>query len=140
MTHKQRQWLLHLLRTMWIRIHNLWLAQDANCHRRTSKTQAQASKHQAQQTIRALYQLKDLVLSKDQDIFFDDLDAHLCQPTRELNAWITTYQGLIAYSARTANLAARSNTKPITEHFPILLRRRHRGYLPTEILPDPKSY
>jgi exonuclease III len=140
MTHKQRQWLPTLLRTMWIRIHDLWLARNADRHGRTSKTQAQATKHQAQRTIRALYQLKDLVLSEDRDIFFDDLEAHLYQPTRELNAWITTYQGLIAYSARTAKLAARSNTKPITEHFPILLRRRRRGYLPTEILPEPKSY
>jgi hypothetical protein len=140
MTNHQRQWLTTLLRTMWIRIHDLWLSRNADRHGRTSKTKAQASQYQAQRTIRALYHLKDLVLREDQDIFYDDLDAHLQQPLRELNAWISTYQGLIAYSARTAKLAARSHTKPITEHFPILLHRRPRRLLLADLLPEPKNY
>jgi exonuclease III len=140
MTHQQQQWLPTMLRTMWIRIHDLWLARNADRHGRTCKTKTQASQHQAQRTIRALYLLKDLVLSEDRDLFYDDLAAHLQQPLRELNAWISTHQALIAYSARTAKLAARSNTKPITEHFPILRHRRRRRYLPTDILPEPTTY
>ena len=128
MTHQQQQWLPTMLRTMWIQIHDLWLTRNADRHGRTCKTKTQASQHQAQRTIRALYLLKDLVLSEDRDLFYDDLAAHLQQPLRELNAWISTHQALIAYSARTAKLAARSNTKPITEHFPILRPRRRRRY------------
>jgi hypothetical protein len=140
MSHKQRQWLPKLLRTMWIRIHDLWLARNDDRHGRNSKTKAQANKHQVQRTIRALYQLKSLVLAEDYDIFYEDLEAHLQQPLRELNAWVLTHKGLIAYSARTAKMAARSNMKPITEHFPILQFWRSRRYLPTELLPEPKNY
>jgi hypothetical protein len=117
MTNVQRQWLSKLLRTMWIHIHDLWTARNNDRHGRSSKDKFQANHWQAQRTIRALYLLQDKVLSEDQDIFYADLENHLQQPLRELNSWVTAHQGLIAYSVRTANLAAHANTKPITEHF-----------------------
>ena len=83
--------------------------------------------------------LRDKVLSEDRDICYSDLETHLQQPHRELNAWITAYQGLISYSVRVANLAARSNTLPITEHFPPLYRRRKR-YKRRTILPEPTAF
>jgi hypothetical protein len=140
MSHSQRQWLSKLLRTMWNRIHTLWLARNDDRHGRTSKAKTQASLQQAHRTIRSLYLLKDLVLSEDRDLFYDDVSAHLQQPLRELNAWVTTHQGLIAYSVRVAKLAARSNTKPITEHFPHLRPHRKRRYKITELLPPPITY
>ena len=140
MSHSQCQWLTKLLRTMWNRIHTLWLSRNDDRHGRTSKAKTQASHQQAQRTIRSLYLLKDLVLSEDRDLFYDDVTAHLQQPLRELNAWVTTHQGLIAYSVRVAKLAARSNTKPITEHFIHLQPRRRRRYKITELLPTPTTY
>jgi hypothetical protein len=139
MTHKQRQWLTKLLRTMWIRIHDLWTNRNEDRHGRNSKAQFQASHHQAQRTIRALYLLREKVLSEDRDIFYSDLENHLQQPLRELSAWITAHQGLIAYSVRVANLAARSNTLPITEHFDLLHRRRKR-FKRSTILPEPTAF
>jgi hypothetical protein len=85
MNHKQRQWLNKLLRTMWIHIHDLWLARNDDRHGRTSKAKSQANHHQTLRTIRALYLLKDSVLSKDRDIFYNDLDADLLQPPQELH-------------------------------------------------------
>ena len=86
---------------------------------------------------RSLYPLKDQVLTEDRDLFYDDIEAHLQQPLRELNAWVSVHQGLIAHSVRTAKLAASSRTIPITEHFPRLNPRRRRRYKPTELLPTP---
>ncbi len=137
MTHSQRLWLAKLLRTMWSRIHTLWLARNADRHGRTSKAKSQASLQQAHRTIRSLYPLKDQVLTEDRDLFYDDIEAHLQQPLRELNAWVSVHQGLIAHSVRTAKLAASSRTIPITEHFPRLNPRRRRRYKPTELLPTP---
>ena len=125
---------------MWNRIHTLWLARNDDRHGRTSKAKTQASLQQAHRTIRSLYLLKELVLSEDRDLFYDDVSAHLQQPLRELNAWVTTHQGLIAYSVRVAKLVARSNTKPITEHFPHLRPHRKRRYKITELLPPPITY
>ncbi len=129
-----------LLRTLWIRIHDLWLARNDDRHGSTNKAKSQASQQQAQRTIRALYLLKDLVLSEDRDLFYDSIEAHLQQPLRELNAWITTHQGIIAYSVRVAKLAARSNTKPITEHVAILKNRQRRQTPTTVVLPEPTHY
>jgi len=140
MTNSQRQWLSKLLRTLWIRIHDLWLARNDDRHGRTSKAKSQASQLQAQRTIRALYLLRHQVLSEDQDIFYDDIEIHLEQPLRELNSWVSMNQGLIAYSVRVAKLAARSNTKPISEHFPILRHRRRRRPIHHVVLPEPVSY
>jgi exonuclease III len=140
MNNKQRQWMTKLLRTLWIRIHDLWLARNDDRHGSTNKAKSQASQQQAQRTIRALYLLKDLVLSEDRDLFYDSIEAHLQQPLRELNAWITTHQGLIAYSVRVAKLAARSNTKPITEHFTILKNRQRRQIPTSVVLPEPTHY
>jgi hypothetical protein len=140
MTNPQRQWLSKLLRTLWIRIHDLWLARNDDRHGRTSKAKSQASQHQAQRTIRALYLLRDQVLSEDQDIFYDNITLHLEQPLRELNAWVSMNQGLIAYSVRVAKLAARSNTKPITEHFTILRHCRRRRPIRPVPLPEPIAY
>jgi hypothetical protein len=137
MTHSQRQWLSKLLRTMWSRIHTLWLARNADRHGRTSKAKNQASLQQAHRTIRSLYPLKDQALPEDRDLFYDDVEAHLQQPLRELNAWVSVHQGLIAHSVRVAKLAASSNTKPITELFSRLNPRRRRRYKPTELLPRP---
>jgi exonuclease III len=141
MTNSQRQWLSKLLRTMWIRIHDLWSARNDDRHGRSSKEKSQASHQQAQRTIRALYLLRDKVLSEDQDIFYSDLDTHLQQPLRELNSWVTAHQGLITYSVRVANLAARANTKPITEHFSRLNPRlRRRKFIRSAILPEPTAF
>jgi hypothetical protein len=125
---------------MWNRIHTLWLSRNDDRHSRTSKAKTQASHQEAQRTIHSLYLLKDLVLSEDRDLFYDDVTAHPQQPLRELNAWVTTHQGLIAYSVRVAKLAARSNTKPITKHFVHLQPRRRRRYKITELLPTPTTY
>jgi hypothetical protein len=115
MDNKHKQWLSQLLRKMWIRIHDLCLARNDDRHGRTDKAKSQAMHQHTLCTIRALYLLKDLVLSEDSDIFYDDLDAHLLQPTRELKSWVAINQGLIAsYSVQVAKLAARSRTKPIT--------------------------
>jgi hypothetical protein len=105
-SHSQCQWLTKLLQTIWYRIHTLWLSRINDRHGRTSKAKSQASHQQSQRTIRSLYLLKDLVLSEDRDLFYDDVTAHLQQPLRELNAWVTTHQGLIGYSVRVAKLAA----------------------------------
>ena len=75
-----------LLRTLCIRIQDLWLARNDDRHSSRNKAKSQASQQQAQRTIRALYLLKDLVLSEDRDIFYDRIDAHLQQLLRELNA------------------------------------------------------
>jgi hypothetical protein len=139
MNHIQRLWLSKLLRTMWIRIHDLWLARNNDRHGRNNKAKFQASHDQVQRTIRTLYLLKNKVLSEDQDLFYDDVEIHLLQPLRELNSWVSVHQGLIAYSVRTAKLAAKSHTLPITEHFPIL-RRKHRRSRPPDILPIPIYY
>ena len=77
MNHKQRLWLNKLLRTLWIRIHDLWLARNDDKHGRNNKAKFQASHDQVQRTIRSLYLLKDKVLSKDQDLFYADVKAHL---------------------------------------------------------------
>ncbi len=69
---------------MWNHIHTLWLSRNDDRHGRTSKAKTQASHQQAQRTIRSLYLLKDLVLSEDRDLFYDDVTAHLQQPLREL--------------------------------------------------------
>jgi hypothetical protein len=139
MTHKQRQWLTKRLRTMWIRIHDLWSSRNHDRHGRSHKEKLQANLQQAQRTILALYTLRDQVLSEDRDIFFADIKNHLQQPLRELNAWVTAHQGLIAYSVRTANLAARSNTLPITEHFPILRHRSRRCPARRHFVPEPTA-
>jgi hypothetical protein len=142
MNHKQRLWLNKLLRTMWIRIHDLWLARNDDRHGRNTKAKFQASHDQVQRTIRSLYLLKDKVLSEDQDLFYDDVETHLLQPLRELNSWVSCHQGLIAYSVRTAKLAAKSHTLPITEHFPILRKRTRKSRPPDRIpiLPEPLHY
>jgi hypothetical protein len=136
MDHKQQQWQPKLLRTtMWIRIHDLWLAQNDDRHGRTSKAKTQANHHQTLCTIRALYLLKDSVLSEDGYIFYEDLvDAHLLQPTPELQAWVTTHQGLIAYSVMVAKLATHSQTKPIMEYFTTIHRIKHQRRAPTDVL------
>jgi hypothetical protein len=108
MDNKQKPWLSQLVHKMWIRVHDLWLARNEDRHGRNSKAKSQATHQQTIRTIRVLYLLKDLVLSEDSDIFYDDIEAHLLQPTRELKSWVTINQGLIAYSARVAKLAARS--------------------------------
>jgi hypothetical protein len=126
MDYKQVQWLPKLLRTMWIRIHDLsLLAQNDDQYRRTSKAKSQANHHQTQSTFPALYLLKDSVLSEDQDIFYNNLDAHYLQPACELQAWVMTHQGLISYSVRDAKLAARSQTKPIAKYFTTFQRCKH---------------
>jgi hypothetical protein len=63
---------------------------------RANKAKNQASLQQAHRTIRSLYLLKNLVLSEDRDLFYDDVAAHLQQPLRELNAWF--------YSPRTTSI------------------------------------
>jgi hypothetical protein len=140
MDNKQKQWLSQLLRKMWSRDHDLWLAHNDDRHGRTSKAKYQATHQQTLRTIRMLYLLKDLVLSEDRDIFYDDIEAHLLQPTRELKSWGTINQGLIAYSARVAKLAARSRTKPITEHFITLQRRKNRRHSTRAVLPPSVNY
>jgi hypothetical protein len=117
MDYKQEQWLPKLPCTMWICIHDLWLAQNEDQHGCTSKAKSEANHYQTLPTIRALYLLKDSVLSDDQDIFYNNLDAHLLQPTCVLLASVTTHEGLISYSVRIAKLAALSQTKPITKYF-----------------------
>jgi hypothetical protein len=140
MTNVQRQWLSKLLQTMWIRIHDLWTTRNDDRHGRSSKDKFQASHKQAQHTIRALYLLRDKVLSEDQDIFYADLKNHLQQPLRELNSWVTAHQGLIAYSVHTANFAARANTKPITEHFLRIQPRQRKRFIRSAILPKPTAF
>jgi hypothetical protein len=76
---------------MWIRIHDLWKARNDDRHGRNNKSKFQASQLQAQRTIRALYLLREQVLSEDSDIFYSDLETHLHQPLRELNAWVTAH-------------------------------------------------
>jgi hypothetical protein len=80
MDNKQKQWLSQLLRKMWIRVHDLWLARNEDRHGRNSKAKSQATHQQTLRTLRSLYTLKDLVLSEDRDIFYDDIEAHILQP------------------------------------------------------------
>jgi hypothetical protein len=140
MNNKQWQWMTKLLLTLWIHIHNFWLARNDDRHGSTNKAKSQASQQQAQGTIQALYLLEDLVLSEDRDLFYNSIKAHLQQPLWELNAWITTHQGLIAYSVLVAKLATQANTKPITEHFTMLKCRQCGGLPNPDVLPKPTHY
>ena len=128
---ESKNWQHWLLTYMTSQSYTLWCARNRKRHGSDGRSQRRTQLDQTKRDVSALYELKDMVLPRDRDLFSASLEIHLLQPLDHLRNWLSINKELIQSSARTASAQMRAKTKDIHTYFPTLGRRsapvpRHR--------------
>lgn len=113
-----RRSLVFVLLSLWQNIHSLWIFRCSQRHSSDLTVLENESRRQAEQTITALYQQKNLVLPSDRHIFHSSLQEHLQDSLPDLQAWILNHQPYIHHSISQARHDNTTHTLPISDYFP----------------------
>ena len=110
-------WSRKILCEVFTHWNKLWDVRNEDLHGKDTTSQARASKEQAFRELDLLYALKNKVLQRDTQIFYESLDQHKLQPTRSIRQWINTYQPLILKSVKDAKTKSLIHVRPLTTYF-----------------------
>ena len=125
-----KHWHTWLIRYMATQSFQIWDSRNKARHGSDSTSSTKSELAQVHRDITALYELRDQVLPQDRDLFCASLDVHLTRPLAALRGWLAINRDLIRFSVRTANLQAKSGTKPISTFFSSI--RRCKGPIRTK--------
>jgi hypothetical protein len=103
-----------IITTQWIQ---LWDKRNGDRHGADSSTKAQALNEQAAREITILYNCKDKVLQRHQNIFHHDIEYHINGRTDYMRQWINTHQAVIKKSMQDAKSRSVLNVRTLLTYF-----------------------
>ena len=107
-----------MCRTIFTWYPNYWHTQNSIKHGINNSTRQAKIRERTLNEIAALYNLKDEVLAKDQDIFYDPVDQHTTEAaTTQLQNWISTWRPTILNSVKHAKSWAIKGVRTINHYF-----------------------
>jgi hypothetical protein len=118
MVKQSEGWMLGLIKLMANSSFQLWELRNQCRHGHDNATRQQSMHDQAHREIRCLYQLKNLTLPQDLNLFCHSVDEHLTETVPQLRTWIIHNKKLILHSVRVAKAQAKLHTHRIQRFFP----------------------
>jgi hypothetical protein len=101
---ESRNWITWLIKHMAHQSFAIWDSCNKSRHGHDHSTSIQAETAQVHRDISVLYELHDLVLPEDRDLFCNSIDAHLLRPLSVLKGWLAINRKFILWSVKTAKL------------------------------------
>ena len=117
--HNGNYWAKHLINFLWQQARKLWKEQNEQVHQPDEQERdSPQERKMLQNKIRTLYASKTSVREADQRNFFPRTVEDVTKgPTRELRAWITTYEPPIKRAIQDAVALSRQHSRDIREYF-----------------------
>jgi hypothetical protein len=120
-----KYWARHLITFLWQQTRKLWKGRNEQVHTPNNQDKdSPQDRKNMQHKIRLLYQWKGEVREADRRNFFaQTVDDVIEGPTRELRAWITTYEPPIKKAMQDALVLGRLKNRDIRDFFERLQRK-----------------
>ena len=111
-------WTIAMCRTIFTWYPNYWSTRNTIKHGTDITSRKAITRERTLNEMAALYNLKDEVLARDRDIFYDTIDQHINKAaTSQLQNWISTWRPTILTSVKHAKSWAIKGVRTINHYF-----------------------
>ena len=106
-----------LLDMIWTSWKSLWYERNSIEHGIDTAQNKEKVKSKICWKLEAIYNKRELLLSKDQDLLYDNIEEHTKQTEFKIQNWMKLYYPILKQSIKTAKLRSLRGVKSIKQYF-----------------------